>query len=184
MLIALAELIDLADRSPVQKISALSLPSNPQAYCRFLSDPKAQKPFFPSTPDEDAKPLPAAQPPQSKVFYSPLRRSPRECDMPSFLSCQRAGDQPWTTTIFPPASLASMTRCASWISSKPNTRVGLAFRRPAATALCWRCQHSFHASLGKLFLLCGAQSSQRTSRIPLLCCPVKLPAGSWNFTRG
>ena len=26
-----------------------------------------------------------------------------------------------TTTIFPPASLASMTRCASWISSKPNT---------------------------------------------------------------
>jgi hypothetical protein len=50
--------------------------------------------------------------------------------MPSLLSCQRAGDQPWTTTIFPPASLASMTRCASWISSKPNTRVGLAFRPP------------------------------------------------------
>ena len=42
----------------------------------------------------------------------------------------RAGDQPWTTTIFPPASPASMTRCASWISSKPNTRIGLALKAP------------------------------------------------------
>src|SRR5262245_44976405 len=35
-----------------------------------------------------------------------------------------------------PAGLAGlMTRCASRISSKPNTRAGLAFSRPAAT--CW-----------------------------------------------
>ncbi len=47
--------------------------------------------------------------------------------------CQRMGDQPMTTTIFPPASLASMTRCASWISSKRNTRAGFALSLPDAT---------------------------------------------------
>jgi len=47
--------------------------------------------------------------------------------------CQRMGDQPMTTTILPPASLASMTRCASWISSKRNTRDGFALSLPDAT---------------------------------------------------
>ena len=39
----------------------------------------------------------------------------------SFLAAQS-----WTTTIFPLASFASMTRCASWMSSNRNTRVGFA----------------------------------------------------------
>src|SRR5271165_4618794 len=53
---------------------------------------------------------------------------------PGAASCVRAvAGQPWTTTIFPPASLASITRCASRISSKPNTRLGFALSRPAAT---------------------------------------------------
>src|SRR5262249_2215489 len=48
-------------------------------------------------------------------------------------------DQSWTTTIFPPASPASMTRCASRISSKRKTRVGFALNRPCATcaAMFW-----------------------------------------------
>src|SRR5262249_59815399 len=48
--------------------------------------------------------------------------------------CRRIAAHAWTTTtILPPASLASMTRCASRISSKRKTRVGFALRRPAAT---------------------------------------------------
>src|SRR6185436_19940268 len=47
--------------------------------------------------------------------------------------------QPRTTTIFPPASPASMRRCASRISSKPNTPAGLALSLPAATPCAISC---------------------------------------------
>jgi hypothetical protein len=46
--------------------------------------------------------------------------------------------QSMTTTIFPPASLASITRCASRISVNLNTRAGFALKRPDAafSAIC------------------------------------------------
>src|SRR5262249_60333853 len=46
----------------------------------------------------------------------------------------------WTTTIFPPASFASMTRCASRISSKRKTRLALASSLPAAASAAIACR--------------------------------------------